>query len=258
VIAVTAHAMLGDRERFLDCGMSDYVAKPIEEEQLLGVLSRWIDVGRAGVSPAGPPASSPALPQVLPGLNVGDGVRRASGNTDLYRRLVAELRRDFDSALPRLRAAIDAASTGEAHDILHTLKGTAATMGARRVADQAAMLEASLRRGETLDLDPLANAIDEARRSIDEVTKALTAKSAAAAPPPLAGPELLPIARRMREHLDANNLAAMDCFDELKTLAGSRWSDSLRELEASLDRLDFATARAQLETIESQLGVEMS
>ncbi len=42
VIAMTAHAMLGDRERFLEAGMSDYIAKPIEEAQLFEVLSRWV------------------------------------------------------------------------------------------------------------------------------------------------------------------------------------------------------------------------
>src|SRR5207237_2846371 len=52
VIAMTARAMLGDRERFLDAGMSDYIAKPIEEKQLLNVLTKWISVGATAPSPA--------------------------------------------------------------------------------------------------------------------------------------------------------------------------------------------------------------
>ena len=62
----------------------------------------------------------------------------------------------------------------------------------------------------------------------------------------------------MRDHLDKNNLAAMQCFDELKTAAGSRWPEPLRALEASLDKLDFNAARVHLEQIESQLQREKS
>ncbi|MEA2569335.1 MAG: two-component system, sensor histidine kinase and response regulator [Acidobacteriota bacterium] len=255
VIAMTAHAMLGDRERFLDCGMSDYVAKPIEEDQLLGVLARWIDVEerRPNVAAGKETTGDGAFPSVLPGLNVSDGIRRTSGNTDLYRRLIAEFRRDLDATLTRLRGA----TLDQAHDLLHTLKGTSATMGARRVADHAATLEAAARRGETLELEALAGAIDEAKASIDVVIRQLTASTDVKAEP-IAGPQLIPIARRMRTHLDENNLAAMQCFVELKQAAGARWAEPLRALEASLDKLDFGAARAHLEKLESQLTPEES
>ncbi|HJQ40278.1 MAG TPA: response regulator, partial [Thermoanaerobaculia bacterium] len=154
VIAMTAHAMLGDRERFLDSGMSDYIAKPIEEEQLLGVLSRWINL-----TPA-PPAPEPeAFPQQLPGLNVADGIRRTSGNKNLYHRLALEFDRDLETVLAKLHGS-------NVLDTLHTLKGTAATMGARRIAEEAAALEAKVRRGEATAFDELAAAIAETRGSI--------------------------------------------------------------------------------------------
>ena len=55
----------------------------------------------------------------------------------------------------------------------------------------------------------------------------------------------------MREHLDANNLAAVDCFADLKSAAGEKHAAPLRMLEESLDRLDFAAARRHLDEIEA-------
>jgi two-component system sensor histidine kinase/response regulator len=235
VIAMTAHAMLGDRERFLDCGMSDYIAKPIEEAELLGVLSRWIPIGRMGrIGPIGP---------MGPILDTADGLRRSSGNADLYRRLLVELRRDLESTIARLRAA----TPRESLDILHTLKGSASTLGARRVAEQAATLETIARDGGSIEPGELESAIEQTTASIDAVLK-----SGGEPKPPAPHGELLPIAKRMRAHLDANNLAAMECFEELKALAGARWPEPMRRLEASLDRLDFASARQLLDAIVSE------
>jgi two-component system sensor histidine kinase/response regulator len=262
VIAMTAHAMLGDRERFLDCGMSDYIAKPIDEEQLLAVLSRWIHVeAEPQKSEAAPEA--PSLPEVMPGLNVGDGIRRTSGNIDLYRRLIVEFRRDLLGALPKIRKAIEESDMAQAHDLLHTLKGSAATMGARQVAQEAATLESWIRRGVPVVLGDLAAAIDEATDSIESLNAML---SVAARPSPAATQHPLPpgeggrrpgegrgatlnIARKMREHLEANNLAAVDCFADLKAAVGN--SEPLRMLEESLERLDFAAARRYLDQIEA-------
>jgi signal transduction histidine kinase/DNA-binding response OmpR family regulator/HPt (histidine-containing phosphotransfer) domain-containing protein len=253
VIAMTAHAMLGDRERFLDCGMSDYIAKPIDEEQLLAVLGRWIHVETDPRQTQAAP-EAPSLPEVLPGLNVGDGIRRTSGNIDLYRRLIAEFRRDLLGALPKIRKAIEGSDMAQAHDLLHTLKGSAATMGARRVAQEAATLESWIRRGVPVVLGDLAAAIDEAAESIESLNAMLG--GAPAAPPPRGSEAavtaaLLPIAKKMREHLDANNLAAVDCFADLKRAAGDKHPEPLRMLEESLDRLDFAAARHYLDQIEA-------
>ena len=248
VIAMTAHAMLGDRERFLESGMSDYIAKPIEEDQLLGVLSKWINLEVPSTPPA--KADTDALPQHLPGLNVADGIRRTSGNIDLYRRLIAELRRDLDAILAKLRTTSESRAI---LDTLHTLKGSAATMGARRIAEEAASLEGVVRRGEAVSFDALAAFIEETQKSIDQLPPAVRPQTAH---PTSDNGALVPIARKMREHLQQHNLDAMSTFEELKSLAGARWPEPLQQLEASLDRLDFAAACAHLDAIEAQLGPE--
>ena len=261
VIAMTAHAMLGDRERFLDCGMSDYIAKPIEETALLNVLSRWMSVS-AEAKPVETPVATieGGLPQLLPGLNVGDGVRRTSGNAKLYRRLIAEFRRDLDSTEPRLRELLARGAIKELLDVLHTLKGSSATMGARRVAEESAALEGQLRRNETIVTDALIAAIAEVRGSIEILCRTdnpggpeQTGVSVQAGQ---TGLSVLHIARQMREHLRENNLAAMSCFDELKSLANGRFSGPMQQLEQSLDRLDFEAARTHLASIETALAAE--
>ncbi|HEV8432938.1 MAG TPA: response regulator [Thermoanaerobaculia bacterium] len=257
VIAMTAHAMLGDRERFLDCGMSDYIAKPIDEEQLLAVLGRWIHV-ETETKPEQAPAAAQSVPDVLPGLNVAEGIRRTSGNIDLYRRLIAEFRRDLLGSLPKIRKAIEGSDMAQAHDLLHTLKGSAATMGAKQIAQEAATLESWIRRGVPVVLGDLAAAIDEATESIQTLEAMLgvaPAPSSAASRDgrgTIAGATpLLPITKKMREHLEANNLAAVECFADLKAAVGNTHAEPLRMLEESLDRLDFEAARRYLDQIEA-------
>jgi polar amino acid transport system substrate-binding protein len=58
IIALTGHSMRGDRERFLEAGMSDYMAKPIEEERLLATLRKWLPAGGSGASASPAPRLS--------------------------------------------------------------------------------------------------------------------------------------------------------------------------------------------------------
>ena len=254
VIAMTAHAMLGDRERFLEAGMSDYIAKPIEEKQLLGVLSKWI--GGETTTTTRSESGGVAAALETPGLLIEDGLRRSSGKLPLYRSLLVELRRELETSLPRLRALIDGCATNEAKDLLHTLKGSAATLGARRVAEIAASLEVKLRGGEPIDVDELGGAVTELRQSIDLFLSSNGGAPPAVAVPSADAPRLLPIAKKMNEHLLANNLAAIVCFDELKSAAGDRFREPIQQLEASLDRLDFESARGHLRVLEAQLAAE--
>src|SRR5438874_8663782 len=231
VIAMTAHAMLGDRERFLEAGMSDYIAKPIEEKQLLEVLAKWIDVGEPFLSGHTGMSGLHDVPEMLPGLMAGDGIRRASGNVALYKRLLAEFRRELDGAAP-----MDA-------DRLHTLKGSSSTLGARRIAEAAAALEQRARKGEPLSLDELHLAINEVKQSIALVMPSESEGSGwvGGAPPSPPDPSLslgmtLEIAKKMDDLLQDNNLAAVTCFEELKSLVCSIIHELLNGLEPSLYR----------------------
>ena len=134
VIAMTAHAMIGDRERFLAAGMSDYVAKPIEEEELMRVLGRWLSTLAPAEGPeidAAPPR--PTVPDALPGLALAAGLRRVSGDRGLYARLLADFAADAGRAATARRLLADG-EPDRAADELHSLKGSAATLGASRVA----------------------------------------------------------------------------------------------------------------------------
>jgi hypothetical protein len=136
-------------------------------------------------------------------------------------------------------------------------------MGARQVAQEAATLESWIRRGVPVVLGDLAAAIDEATESIESLSTQLSvaglpgsqvadAAPATRQPGNAATAPLLPIAKKMREHLDANNLAAVDCFADLKSAAGEKHAAPLRMLEESLDRLDFVAARRHLDEIEAK------
>jgi two-component system, sensor histidine kinase and response regulator len=257
VIAMTAHAMLGDRERFLEAGMSDYVAKPIEEAELFRVLARWLEVEAGAVLPG--PEAQGGLPASVPGLDVAAGLRRVGGKAELYRRILGGVLRDLDAAAPRLRALLDAGDTAAVSRLLHTLKGTSGTVGADRVAEAAAAMEAALKAvpGTRPGLDEIAAAIDEVRRGATEL-RPPAAERAPVEDAPLPAANVahvaLGIVSRLAGYLATSNLEATVCVAELKNILGPSLGDAIGELEVCVDRLDFAAAASRLDEIRTSLA----
>jgi len=257
IIAMTAHAMLGDRERFLAGGMSDYVSKPVDEEELLRVLGRWLRVSPLGSSRTSRPA---AFSRQVPGLDLADGLRRASGNRATYLRLLGDFARDGESLLVRIDSTLRGGDLDSARAALHTLKGSAGTMGARRVAAAAADLERVLQSGATTaddSLRELGAAFAEARAGAEELISSIDSERAPT-PGPATMPEELESAtrqaiRRLALQLADGNLAARGTFDELRGLTGDAASAAFADLEASLQRLDFEAARRWLDEVERAL-----
>ncbi|WP_127995469.1 response regulator [Piscinibacter defluvii] len=152
VIAMTANAMAGDRERVLEAGMNDHVAKPIRVDELFATLSRW-------VRPAAGPGAAGELAAV-PGLDLRAGLAGVMGNEALYRRLLRmfhEREREFGARLAAARAAGDApACTRLAHD----LKSVSGTLGMAALQRAAAALEAACEHGAAPgEIDRLRDAV---------------------------------------------------------------------------------------------------
>ncbi|MBU2549589.1 MAG: response regulator [Proteobacteria bacterium] len=154
IIAMTAHAQTGDRERCLDAGMNDYVTKPIDPEKLFAALVRWIPgapdapAAEAPLSTEPKPGVPPEAPGLdLPGIDLNTGLFRANQNRRLYRRLLTTFLEDFEGAGRTIREDLDRGRDNDARLLAHSIKGVGGNIGALTLNEKAAALEEALEAG---------------------------------------------------------------------------------------------------------------
>lgn len=158
VIAMTAHAMVGDRERCLEAGMNDHIPKPIDPDGLYKTLSHWL---LKGETPALKPAESTApeqdadLPNSLQGVDINYGIGRIGGNKRLYGKLLRDFITDHAQDMVLLNDALNAGDTTRARRIVHTLRSVSGTIGALTMEALAENLELALAKtpAQTVDLE---------------------------------------------------------------------------------------------------------
>jgi CheY-like chemotaxis protein/HPt (histidine-containing phosphotransfer) domain-containing protein len=144
VIAMTANAMVGDREKALAAGMNDHVAKPIDVDELFSAIARWVQPAPGGAPVLAAPAISTGdwqMKGTLPGIDITVGRARTKGDERLYRRLLdifLDGQREF---VTQFRAASATGDIAAAARLAHDLKSLAATIGADTVQTAAASLE---------------------------------------------------------------------------------------------------------------------
>ncbi|MDK9721611.1 MAG: PAS-domain containing protein [Rhodospirillales bacterium] len=173
IIAMTAHATLEERRKVLEAGMNDHVAKPIEPERLLGAIRSWIaprlDPARARDS--APPAQiEAAVEGDLPGIDLGAALKRLSGNSDLLMKLLGDFVADYQAGRSQLKDFLDKGEMKEVGRLVHTLKGVAANLGAKRIHELAIGLERAIPAMNSTRIEDELSKLDEA---VEELSAAL-------------------------------------------------------------------------------------
>jgi PAS domain S-box-containing protein len=169
IVAMTAAAMQGDRDKCLEAGMDDYLTKPITSQAITAILERWISPGPALATREDDGTTAAATETVLdPGrfgilreLDVGDG--------ELLEAIVQEFLQNANELVGALRDAVNEGDPQSVQRASHTLRGASANVGATQLAELASKLEALGR----------AAALGTAPRLLDQTMAALTQVEAA-------------------------------------------------------------------------------
>jgi len=168
IIAMTANAMEGDRERCLTAGMDDYVSKPIQVRELIGALEKW---GRRVLErdPDRPPevAGAEALDTLV--LDSWKDLQ-TPGEPDLVRELVETFEVDAPRLVVDVRQALASGDRKTARRLAHSLRGSSSNLGARRLERSCAAVEDS---DDGVTGDELAALLDQVDREVHTAVLAL-------------------------------------------------------------------------------------
>jgi len=244
IIAMTANAMAGDRERVIDAGMNDHIAKPIDVDNMFTTILKFI-------KPAKPfdgeekeivvEAETEKLPDELEGLNIKEGLSRLQGNEKLYIKLVEKFYNSESDFVKRFGRLLQDGEMEEATRAAHTIKGVAGNLGAEKLQEASMNLEKACKNDSggfqellemvSLELEVVFNSIKAIVPDVEE----MGAEDAGDDVKPADFDKLIAL-------LKENDTESLEMCEKLLDTAGGKYKTALQEIMDHLNVFDFDSA----------------
>jgi two-component system, sensor histidine kinase and response regulator len=265
IIAMTAHALLEERQRCLASGMNDHIAKPINPGEFYQKISQWCsDKLVSAIVPANslpPPETTDQEKFHLPGFDVADGLQRMLGDRTMYQELLQRFRDSQSDSLGKIRHALSANDHKLAERLTHTLKGVAGMVAAKGLQHHAGQVENAIRAGSNeLELEPFLAQLENEMQAI--LTALNQFLSVAEKKDPIQAQKtgvdreavqekIYQFADRLREY-DGEALDVLSEAEQL--LADALGQDAHKRLMRAIRQFDFDSALVILDHSARQAG----
>ncbi|EKD84035.1 MAG: hypothetical protein ACD_39C00287G0001, partial [uncultured bacterium] len=254
IIAMTANAMAGDREKALDAGMNDHIAKPIDVSKMFATLARWIkpekEADKSIVSVA-QIRTEQMIPE-LAGINTKQTLANLLNNTELYRKMLVSFYYNYSDFNEDFMASFKSDDPTAAKRYAHSLKSCAGNIGARSVQTLAERLEQSCKNGvHTTFLSELVNDTAAEILSIrNELKKILPQTEEQATAQQLPGYDkarLRSVYEQLHSLLLESDSEAINVLEQNEEILQTAFTDQFAELAELTRNYDFESALLLLE-----------
>jgi len=261
VVAMTANAMSGDRDKAIQAGMVDHIAKPIDPHELFSVMSKYIKPGkrkkRVDANQDGQDPNGVNYLPDLPGIDVDGALKRTLGNVRNYRKLLLKFSTGYSNAVSLIRAQLKEGDRITAERSAHTLKSVSGNIGATALFEECALLEAAIKNNAPEEeVEDLLTQSEIWLRDILSTLSVLRPESEEGFEEKQIDPEKVgPLIEKLEFLLRESDPESREVINQLKQLMLTERSQHLFEnLEQSTGNYEFEEALGVLEKLRLQMA----
>lgn len=260
IIAMTAHAMAGEREKSLAAGMNEHISKPIDPKKLYQTLVDFLEPDTNVSIPTSEHLAEQSEASVdfpkISGVDVSDGLHRCGGKGAFYTKILLTFANSYGALGTELKPLINNRMNKELGDLMHTVAGVSGNIGALELGKRARTLSQSLLNDTNLDEDILYSEAIEVAKQIEAIASEIRRQlgtmesgnqEARAA---IESNALKALLSKTKQHIADSDPSAVDLLDEaINRFTFGEFQHAIEAAHSALGEMEFDEAMEYLNTI---------